>query len=395
MKVKLANRMNAFQESIFSELTQMKKAEISAGNAVIDLSIGSPDLPPPTFISEVVSKYANNPEMYGYSLTGTYEFLEAVSTFYARNYAVSLDSKHEVSQLMGSQDGLVHIPMVFCNPGDYILVPDPGYTAYATGAAMAGANLYPLPLKKENQFLPDLKEIPKDVLDKTSMLILNFPGNPVPALATKEFFEEAIRFANKHNIIILHDFAYSELYFDEKPISFLSIEGSKEVGIELNSLSKSFSMAGCRVAYAIGNREMIHAINQFKSNIDYGVFFPIQSAATNALLDESNFLSENRKIYRKRRDILVNGLNEIGWRVASPKASMFVWAEIPPSYQSSKQFAIDLIQKAKVVVTPGVAFGKWGEGYVRMALVQPEEQLLQTIKQIEKSGILKKSSLIK
>ncbi|MFB6466099.1 LL-diaminopimelate aminotransferase [Cytobacillus sp. Hz8] len=388
MNFKLASRMNAFQESIFSELTQMKKAKTSEGIECIDLSIGSPDLPPPSFISETVSKYSSKPEMYAYSLTGTSDFMEAVSSFYRRNYFVHLDPEQEVIQLMGSQDGLVHIPMVFCNPEDYILVPDPGYTAYATGAAMAGAKLYSMPLKKENNYLPDLSEIPEDIRQKTSMMILNFPGNPIPAIASKEFFEEVIRFAKKYQIFVMHDFAYSELYFEEKPISFLSVEGAEEVGIEVNSLSKSFCMAGCRVAYAIGNKSMIQAINRFKSNLDYGVFLPVQEAATRALLDESTFLSDNRRIYLRRRDVLINGFQEIGWKVNPPKASMFVWAKIPEGYQSSKQFAIDLIHQANVVVTPGVAFGEWGEGYVRMAIVHPEETLMKVVHSIEKSGIL-------
>ncbi|WNS73925.1 LL-diaminopimelate aminotransferase [Bacillus sp. DTU_2020_1000418_1_SI_GHA_SEK_038] len=387
MKITMAERMNSFQESIFSELAYYKKLKLSEGQEMVDLSVGSPDTPPPAIVTETIAELAKNPNLYGYSMKGTDDFHKAVCTYYDRRFRVSLDPNLEVSLLMGSQDGLVHFPMVLCNPGDYVLVPDPGYTAYETGVSMAGAKLYPMPLKKENQFLPDFSEIPEEISEKAKLMILNFPGNPVPAMGTQAFFEEAIAYAKKYNIVILHDFAYSELYYEEQPISFLSVDGAMEVGIEMNSLSKSFNMAGCRIAYAAGNREIISMLANFKSNVDYGVFFPIQAAAAKALRDESQFLSDLRAIYKNRRDVLVNGLREIGWNVSEPKASMFVWAEVPSSF-TSKDFAIELINRANVVVTPGNAFGSWGEGYVRIALVQSEDMLKRAVSNIKQSGIL-------
>lgn len=386
MNVILADRMNVFQNSIFSELAQLKNEKIQAGIDVVDLSIGNPDLSPPPFVIEELVNQVNEQDAFGYSLTGTKQFHQAVSHFYHNNYGVQVDPNSEVLLLMGSQDGLVHFPMALCNPGDYVLTPDPGYTAYATGISMAGGELYPMPIKEENHFLPDFDAIPLHVCHQAKLMILNFPGNPVPALATVDFYKKAIAFANKYNIVILHDFAYSELYFEEKPISFLSIEGASEVGIEMNSLSKSFNMAGSRIAYAVGNSDIIHALSQLKSNLDYGVFKPIQAAAARALTDESGFLNKMRSVYKQRRDILIDGFHKLGWQVESPKATMFIWAKVPKDY-TSKEFTLALLHKANVVVTPGNAFGENGEGYVRIAIVQNEEILRKALLNIENSGI--------
>ncbi|WP_147533706.1 LL-diaminopimelate aminotransferase [Bacillus marasmi] len=388
MKIHSAERMNAFTQSVFAELTQLKKRQLSLGYQVIDLSIGSPDLPPPDFVQQKLAQLVTNENAYAYSLAGTVEFHQAVAQYYQRSFSVDINSNDEVVMLMGSQDGLVHLPLVLCNRGDYILVPDPGYTAYFAGAKLAEAEIYPMPLLAENDFLPDLTAIPEEVLCKTKLMILNFPGNPVPAMATPEFFKQVVAFAKQHNIIVLHDFAYSELYFDEKPISFLSTPGAKEVGIEMNSLSKSFSMAGCRIAYAVGNPKLVSMLNQLKTNLDYGVFLPVQAAACLALTDTSDYLDHNRNIYKQRRDLLVNGLKQLGWEIESPKASMFIWAKIPKGF-TSMEFTMQLIEKANVVVTPGNAFGRWGEGYVRIALVQPNSEIIKALQNIESSGILK------
>ncbi|NMD72816.1 LL-diaminopimelate aminotransferase [Bacillus sp. DNRA2] len=387
MKIDSAERMNAFTQSVFAELTQLKKRKLSLGHHVIDLSIGSPDLPPPVFVREKLAEMVTHKDAYAYSLVGTADFHQAVSAYYRRSFSVSINPTDEVLLLMGSQDGLVHLPLVLCNPGDYILMPDPGYTAYFAGAKLASAEIYPMPLLAENQFLPDLEAIPLDVLVITKLMILNFPGNPVPAMATPEFFKKVVEFAKKHHIVVLHDFAYSELYFDEKPISFLSIPGAKDVGIEMNSLSKSFSMAGCRIAYALGNPELISMLNQLKTNLDYGVFLPIQAAASLALTDSSDYLEENRMIYKRRRDLLISGLAELGWQIDSPKASMFIWAKVPEGFTST-EFTVQLLEKANVVVTPGNAFGRWGEGYVRIALVQPESEIIAALQNIKACGIL-------
>lgn len=388
MLIQLADRMKSFSSSIFTELAHHKAAKIKDGAEIIDLSIGSPDLSPPPFVKETISKLAMDDSLYGYSLQGTTAFHQSVSSFYERNYNVHIEPESEIVQLMGSQDALVHLPMVLSNPGDYILVPDPGYTAYATGIAMAGAVPYYMPLRKENGFLPDFSVIPKKVAEKASVMILNFPGNPIPVMATEDLFKKAVAFAQKYNVVIIHDFAYSELYYtNQKPLSFLSIEGSKDVGIELNSLSKSFNMAGCRIAYALGNAQIIKALHQFKSNLDYGVYFPVQSAACNALDEGEAFSQQLREQYKERANALCEGLGSIGWHVETPKAGMFVWAELPSGWQS-KSFALQLIDSANVAVTPGIAFGPSGEGYVRIALVQDVSTLLQAVKQIKNSNIL-------
>ncbi|QPA32463.1 LL-diaminopimelate aminotransferase [Thermaerobacillus caldiproteolyticus] len=382
-----AERMKEFGTSVFSQLAAYKQSKISQGYDMIDLSIGSPDLPPPSFIRKTLAFYANNPDTYGYTLEGTHEFHEAVASYYEMNHHVSLNPNKEIACLMGSQDGLVHLPMAFANPGDVILVPDPGYTAYATGIAMAQAVPFFMPLRKENSFLPDLQAIPEEIAKRAALMFLNFPGNPVPALATESFFEEVIEFAKRYEIIVVSDFAYSELYYDgQKPISFLSIPGAKEVGVEMNSLSKSYNMAGCRIGYVCGNEQVIEVLTHFKSNLDYGVFLPIQKAAVAALTKGASFCEENRRIYQSRRDRFIDGLISMGWHVERPKASMFIWAEIPKGW-TSVEFAYALMDRAHVVVTPGQAFGPNGEGFVRIALVQEEERLMQAVENMKKSGI--------
>ncbi|WP_175639513.1 LL-diaminopimelate aminotransferase [Metabacillus schmidteae] len=387
MKFSVSNKMSFFQPSIFSELAQYKKKKMEEGKPIIDLSIGSPDMAPPSFVRESLSEGVLAQDQYGYSLTGTKEFNKAVSTFYKNNYNVQLESRDEVLLLMGSQDGLVHFPMVFADPDDIILVPDPGYTAYAAGIAMAGASPYFMPLNKENDFLPDLEKIPEDVAQKAKIMILNFPGNPVPALASSDFFKKVIAFAKKFQIIVLHDFAYSELYFEgNKPISFLSVEGAKDVGVEMSSFSKNYSMAGTRIGYLAGNNQIVQAMNHLKSNLDYGVFLPVQQAAIRALQEGADFCEQSRKVYEERRNILVDGLQNIGWDITKPDAGMFIWAEIPKGW-NSLDFTYTLIDRANVVVTPGHAFGPNGEGYVRIALVQEKDKLKQAISSIEKANI--------
>ncbi|KKK38255.1 aminotransferase [Mesobacillus campisalis] len=384
--------MDHFKPSIFSELAAYKKQKLQEGKELIDLSIGSPDLPPPRFVMDELQKHVADPSQYGYSLTGIAELHEAIAHYYHRQFNVNLQADKEVLTLMGSQDGLVHLPMVLCNPGDTILVPDPGYTAYDAGISLAGAIPYQMPLKEENQFLPDLEKIPEEIRTRAKTMILNFPGNPVPALATKEFFERVVQFAKENQILVIHDFAYSELYYEEKPFSFLSVEGSKEVGVEFNSLSKSFNMAGCRIGYLAGNEHILDGLRRLKSNLDYGVFLPIQKAAITALNNSSEFSGPLRSIYKKRRDVLIKGLHQLGWEAASPKASMFIWAKVPKPFTST-QFAYKLIDEAGIVVTPGNAFGKEGEGYVRIALTQNEDTLQKAVTRLRDMGTVLHASL--
>ncbi|KIL45417.1 LL-diaminopimelate aminotransferase [Jeotgalibacillus soli] len=384
MEFQQSKRMGGFKTLIFSELSAYKKQKAAEGAAMIDLSIGSPDLAPPGFIRETVSSLSSEEDQYGYTLTGIPEFNEAVSAYYHNEHDITIDSQTEVMLSMGSQDALVHIPMVFANPGDYILVPDPGYTAYETGISMAEAKPYYMPLTAENGFLPDLDSIPNEIAKQASMMILNFPGNPVPVQANEAFYKNVIAFAQKHNILVVHDFAYGELYYDgKKPISFLSVPGAIDVGVETNSLSKSFNMAGCRIGYIAGHPEVLKAVNQMKSNLDYGVFRPVQVAAAKALKEGGWYGEEARAIYQERRDCFITSCRNIGWDIPSPEGGMFVWAPIPKGY-TSIDFVYTLMDHAHVVVTPGSAFGPSGEGYVRIALVQDKTLLEEAVNRVKK-----------
>ena len=383
MNLIASNKMRKLTTGIFTELANKKQDALNKGMDVIDLSVGSPDLPPPPFVVDTLVKYSQDTTKYGYTLKGIDEFNEAVGTFYKKRYSVDLDPIGEVLQLMGSQDGLSHLATAIVNPGEYVLVPDPGYPIYEASVTLAGGLVYPMPLLEENQYLPKLDEIPQDILKKTKMMIISYPGNPVTAMANEAFFEEVVSFARKNNILVVHDFAYSELIFDRHPqISFMSVKGAKEVGIEFNSLSKTFNMAGCRVGYVVGNKEAINILASLKSHIDYGVFYPIQKAATAALTSDYTVLQEQVKEYEKRRDLLITGLEHAGWKVAKSPATMFIWAKIPSGW-TSRQFAFELIEKVGVAVVPGDAFGQQGEGYVRMALVQSPEKLAEAAKRIQ------------
>ncbi|MEO2077368.1 MAG: LL-diaminopimelate aminotransferase [Bacillus sp. (in: firmicutes)] len=370
-----SEKLQKMSASIFQEVANRKKEAIKRGKDVIDLSVGSPDFPPPSFVVETLIEAAQDTSRYGYTLTGIPEFHEAVSYFYQQRYAVDLNPEKEVLQLMGSQDGLAHLATAFINPGDYVLVPDPGYPIYEASVNIAGGIIYPMPLVAENKFLPQLEEIPVEVLHKTKMMIISYPGNPVTALADREFFEKVVDFAKQYGILVVHDFAYSELIFDDNPqLSFMSVPGAKQVGIEFNSLSKTFNMAGCRIGYVVGNVQAIEILASLKSHIDYGIFYPIQKAAVTALTSDFQYLREQVKEYEFRRDTLISGLRKSGWQVEKSPATMFVWTKIPAGW-TSREFAFELIDQAGVAVIPGDAFGKLGEGYVRIAMVQPPDRL--------------------
>jgi LL-diaminopimelate aminotransferase len=382
MNLVASKKAQTLTASIFQEVADLKRQAINRGLDVIDLSVGSPDLPPPAFVVEELIKYASNTANYGYTLKGIPEFHEAVSFFYQQRYAVDINPEKEVLQLMGSQDGLAHLATAIINPGDYVLVPDPGYPIYEASVTIAGGILYPLDLLAENNFLPILDDIPLHILENTKMMILSYPGNPVTALADLSFFEKVINFAKRHDILVVHDFAYSELIYDNHPqISFMSVPGAKEVGIEFNSLSKTFNLAGCRIGYAVGNERALNILGTFKSQIDYGVFYPIQKAAVAALTSDYTLLKEQVNEYEFRRDTLMAGLEKSGWKLAKSPATMFLWAKIPDGWKS-RQFAFELINHTGVAVIPGDAFGKQGEGYVRIALVQPPERLSEAAARI-------------
>ncbi|MBE3587148.1 MAG: LL-diaminopimelate aminotransferase [Thermoanaerobacteraceae bacterium] len=378
-----AKRMRGLSSAIFSELEQLKKQVEARGRKVINLSVGSPDRPPAPHIIAALHRAVDNPLNYRYPLDGLPALHRAVAGWYRRRFGVTIDPDGEVLVLMGSQDGLAHIALAYIDPGDVALVPDPGYPIYAGSILLAGGEIYPMPLLARNNFLPDLGSIPKEVARRAKLMWLNYPNNPVAASANRPFFEKVVAFARQFDIIVCHDVAYAELAYDGfKPMSFLEVPGAREVGIEFYSLSKTYNMAGCRIGFALGNREILGALGRIKSNIDYGVFRVVQEAGIAALEGPQDCVRETARLYQRRRDVLVDGLGRYGWLMPKPSASMFVWAPLPAGYASSRQFALDLLEKAGVLVVPGLAFGANGEGYVRIALVQEEDLLAEAVERV-------------
>lgn len=380
-----AKRLEQLSGGIFSQTDHLGKKLISQGVNVINLSIGSPDLPPSLEFRKKLAEYVLEPDNYGYAHTdGLLEFREAVAKWYNTRDGVVLDPQTEILPLMGSQDGLSHIYWGYLNQGDVALVPDPGYPIYTAGVLLTEAIPYYMPLTKENKFLPDLKKIPPDIREKAKIMFLNYPSNPLAATSTYEFFQELIEFANKYNIVICHDFAYSELAYDGyKPLSFLAVPGAKEVGVEFHSLSKTYNLAGCRLGFVVGNKEIITTLRKIKTNIDFGSFKPILKAGAFVLNGPQDCVLETVQTYQRRRDILVTGLNELGWHIPKPKASIFIWAPIPEKFTSSLEFTKQLAEKTGIIVVPGIAFGQEGEGYVRIGLVQKEEILAEAVDRIK------------
>ena len=379
LNIQPSKKMSLFAPAIFGDLKNHAKLQQEKGMELIDLSLGSPDIPPADNLRQKMSELTALSSSYGYTLTGIQTFNEAVCRYYKRVNGVELTPETEVVQTIGSQEGLVHLPVAFCDPGDIVLTTNPAYVAYDAGIHLSGATPYYMPLTKENNYLPDLKAVPEDVLHKAKLLILNLPGNPVPAMPSLAYFEEVVAFAKKYNIIVLHDAAYSEFYFTgDSPISFLATPGAKEVGLEINSLSKSFILAGTRIAYIVGNAELVAIMKQLKSNLDFGIFEPIQQVAALALDNAEVVTAELRKTFSARHKTLMNGLQSIGWEVAPSDGGMFVWAKYPQDMKCV-DFAFKAIEETGVVMVPGTVFGTAGEGYMRLALVQPVETLQKDV----------------
>ncbi|MDY4485113.1 MAG: aminotransferase class I/II-fold pyridoxal phosphate-dependent enzyme [Anaerovibrio sp.] len=389
--MKFANRMNQFEEGVFSRLAVMRKNRLAQGKEVYDLSIGAPNIPPTKRIMEVMAEAVMKPANYVYAINDTQQLLEAVAQWYKRRYDVELNPDTEICSLLGSQDGLSHIALSILDPGDVMLVPDPCYPIFADGPRIAGAELYYMPLQKENDYVIQLQDIPEEIACKAKFMLVSYPNNPTAAMAPESFYHEVVAFAKKYDIIVLHDNAYSELVFDGQSCgSFLSIPGAMEVGVEFNSLSKTYGLAGARIGFCVGNKEVVGMLKTLKSNMDYGMFLPIQAAAVEALTGNQAVVAETRAAYEHRRDVLCDGLIEAGWHMEKPAGTMFVWAPIPNSYQDSESFVADLLDKTGVLVTPGSAFGPSGEGYVRMALVQSEDTMKKIVEAVAVSGIFDK-----
>jgi len=379
--------MSIFAPAIFGDLKAAAEAKKASGAEIFDLSLGSPDLPPDEKVRQALSEQSALASTYGYTLGGTKRFNEAVANYYERRSGVTLNPETEIIQTMGSQEGIVHLPLAFCNEGDFVLTTNPAYVAYEAGIKLAGAVPYEMPLRAENGFLPNLDEIPEDVAQKAKLLILNLPGNPVPAMPDREFFEKVVAFAKRYNIIVLHDAAYSEYYFTgDSPISFLSTPGAMEVGMEINSLSKSFSLAGARIAYIVGNAEVVHILRQLKSNLDYGTFGPIQEAAVTALDNAEEITDRLRAEFSTRHSVLMKGMEEIGWNATPSNGGMFVWAKYPYE-MDDKEFVFKVIDQCGVVMVPGSIFGTEGAGFVRLALVQKVDVLQKAIDQLSRLEI--------
>lgn len=386
--MEFAKRMDQFGEGVFSRLAEMRKKRVAAGKNVIDLSIGAPNIPPSERVMKVLAEEVMNPKNYVYAISDRVELLEAVAAWYKRRYDVTLNPNTEICSLLGSQDGLAHIGLSILDEGDVMLVPDPCYPIFADGPKIAGAELYYMPQKKENDYVIQLDEIPEDVAKRAKFMLVSYPNNPTAAMAPKSFYEDLVAFAKKYDILVLHDNAYSELVFDGKTWgSFLEIPGARDIGVEFNSLSKTYGLAGARIGFCLGNAKIVGMLKTLKSNMDYGMFLPIQKAAIEAIMGDQSSVQETRDAYQRRRDVLCDGLIAAGWQMDKPAGTMFVWAPISSKYETSEAFVADLFEKTGVLVTPGSAFGPSGEGFVRMALVQSEEDMQRAVDLVKASGI--------
>jgi len=385
--IEKAKRIKDLPPYLFASIDKLKAGQIARGVDIIDLSIGDPDLPTPSNIIAKMKKGVEDKKNHRYpSYEGMIEFRRAVSSWYNKRFNVDLDPGKEVLSLIGSKEGIAHISLAFVDSGDIVLVPDPAYPVYSIGAKFAGGEPYPMPLLKENGFLPDLKKIPEDVAMRAKLLFLNYPNNPTSAIANRGFFMSLVEFAQKHNIIICHDAPYTEMYYDgDKPISFLEVEGAKAVGIEFHSLSKTYNMTGWRVGFAVGNSSVLDGLGQIKTNVDSGLFQAIQEAGIEALEGDQSSVEEMRRIYQERRDALVNGLMEVGLKMERPKAAFYVWVEVPNGHTSAT-FSAYLLDKTGIVTTPGNGFGDAGDGYIRMALTVPKDRIIEGVERLKKVG---------
>lgn len=382
--------INSFRPGIFGALNKKKKELLEKGRKVYNLSVGTPDFAPPAHVMKAVQEACAKAENYQYSLTDLPELLEAVKFRYQKRFGVTLDTD-EIMSVYGSQEAMAHIGMVLCNPGDVILVPNPGYPMFEMTGIMAHADVQYYSLNEEKGYLPDLDAIPEQVLERAKFMIVSYPLNPVCVCAPDEFYERLIAFARKHHLVILHDNAYSDITFAEKQgKSFLSFDGAIDVGVEFYSLSKSYNLTGARISFVVGNKDIIGKFRLLRSQIDYGIFYPVQYGAIAALTGPDDFIEEQRKKYAARNRALCGGLRKIGWNVPDSQGTMFVWARIPDGYHSSMDFCAQLMDRTGIIVTPGNAFGSRGEGYVRMALVVDEETIKEMIGVLAQTGMFQK-----
>jgi LL-diaminopimelate aminotransferase len=385
--IEVATRIKTLPPYLFAAIDKMKQEAIARGVDIINLGIGDPDLPTPAPIIESLAKAAQDPKHHQYpSYEGMLSFRKAVAGWYKRRFNVTLDPIDEVLTLIGSKEGIGHIHLAFVDPGDLVLVPSPGYPVYPVGTSFCGGTSHFMPLTKANGFLPDLGAIPKDVAKKAKLMWLNSPNNPTSVIMTKDYFKRAIEFAQNNQIIICHDAAYSEIYYDGKrPVSFMEVEGAKDVGVEFHSLSKTYNMTGWRIGFVVGNKTVLAALGKVKSQLDSGVFEAVQDAGITALGLDDSVTDGIRRIYQERRDTIVPGLKKLGLDVEMPPAAFYIWVTVPKGYTSTS-FTAHLLEKAGIVTTPGNGFGAPGEGYIRMTVCTTKERLAEAVERIKKIG---------
>jgi LL-diaminopimelate aminotransferase len=383
-----AERIKKLPPYVFARLDELKAKAREQGLDLIDLGMGNPDGATPQPVVDAAIAALQNPANHGYPpFEGTTNFRRAITNWYHRRYAVNLDPDSEALPLLGSKEGLAHLAIAYINPGDIVLVPSPAYPAHFRGPVIAGGNVYSMILKAEDDWLIDLKAIPDEVAQKAKILYFNYPSNPTAATAPREFFEEIVAFARKYEILLVHDLCYAELAFDGyQPTSLLEIPGAKDIGVEFHTMSKTYNMAGWRVGFVVGNCHVIQGLRTLKTNLDYGIFAALQTAAETALQLPDVYLEEVQKRYRTRRDFLIQGLAQLGWDVPKTKATMYLWVPCPVG-MSSTDFALNVLQQTGVVVTPGNAFGAGGEGYVRISLIAECDRLGEALHRFKQAGI--------
>lgn len=378
--MQFADRLNPLQTNVFADMDQAKAQARAAGRAIIDLSLGSSDLPTPTPVLAAIAQALPDPSTHGYLLfNGTQAFRQAAAQWYEHKFGLAVDPETEVLPLIGSQEGTAHLPLAVLNPGDFALLLDPGYPSHAGGVHLAGGQIYPMPLRAEQGFLPVLADIPTVVLAQARLMVLSYPHNPTTAIAPLSFFQQAVAFCQQHNLVLVHDFPYADLVFEvAPPPSILQADPGKTVAIEFFTMSKSYNMGGFRVGYAIGNADLIRALRQVKAAVDFNQYRGILNGAIVALTGSQIGVQSAVATFKQRRDVFVAALRAIGWAVPTPTATMYVWAKLPePWSQNSMRFCQELAQATGVAASPGAGFGKAGEGYVRFALVH-EPAILAT-----------------
>ncbi len=371
-----AQRLGLIPPYLFAEIDRKVQEKKGAGVDVISLGIGDPDIPTPKRIVSVLQEAAADPANHRYaSYFGLAELREAISSWYAERFSVKLDPGTEILPTLGSKDGISHVPLALVDPGDIVLAPDPGYTVYVTGALMAGGEPHMMPLTQENNWLPDLDAIPDSVAERSRLMWLNYPNNPTAAVAEREFLERAVDFCRRHGIVLCHDAPYSEIAFGGyRPLSLFEVEGAKEVGLEFHSLSKTYNMTGWRIGWVCGRADLVQLIGQLKTNIDSGIFQAVQWAAIEALNGGEDETRAACEIYERRHRVVADTFNALGWSIKPPRATFYVWAPVPPGYDSIR-FAAHVLDDVGVNITPGVGFGAHGEGYFRLSVTAPDARL--------------------